>query len=47
MARHLDLVVGEEPPDGAYDNAGTNLEELLGRVYTTDCIDDSGTLTIA
>ena len=36
----LELVVGEEPPDGAYDNAGANLEELLGRVYTTDCIDD-------
>ena len=39
----LDLVVGEEPPDGAYTNEGANLELLLGRVYTTDCIDDSST----
>ena len=39
----LELVVGEEPPDGAYTNAGANLELLLGRVYRTDCIDDDGT----
>ena len=39
----LDLVVGEQPPDDAYTNAGADLSELLGRVYTTDCIDNSGT----
>ena len=27
-------------PDGAYSNAGVDLPKLLGRVYTTDCIDD-------
>ena len=36
----LDIVVGQAPPDGAYTNAGANLEMLLGRVYRTDCIDD-------
>ena len=41
--RNLDLVVGEEPPDGAYTNAGADLSKLLGRVYTTDCIDNGGT----
>ena len=39
----LELVVGEEPRDGAYTNTGANLELLLGRVYRTDCIDDSST----
>ena len=39
----LEPVVGEEPPDGAYTNDGVNLERLLGRVYTTDCIDDGST----
>ena len=42
----LELVVGEEPPDGAYTNAGANLELLLGRVYRTDCIDDSSTVGV-
>ena len=36
----LSLVVGEEPPDGAYTNVGTDLSKLLGRVYRTDCLDD-------
>ena len=39
----LDLVVGEQPPDGAYTNEGADLSKLLGRVYTTDCIDNGGT----
>ena len=36
----LEAVVGEEPPDGAYTNAGEDLSKLLGRVYQTDCLDD-------
>ena len=40
----MSQLVGEEPPDNAYTNEGANLELLLGRVYTTDCIDDSSTV---
>ena len=36
----LEAVVGEQPPDGAYTNAGADLSKLLGRVYRTDCLDD-------
>ena len=42
----VELVVGEAPKPGAYTNTGANVKLLLGRVYTTDCIDDNGTADI-
>ena len=39
----VELVVGEAPKPGAYTNTGTDVKLLLGRVYTTDCIDDDKT----